>query len=139
MGRKLVVTVSGVMLASSLLSFAGVANATASGGESAAPPPYECAANRLCIYMDNDGKGKAFNMQLGARNLADVGLNDQTSSVYNLSSKIFCLYEHAGGGGRILGISPNFKGNIGPRYNFNDITSSVGTANAEKKCDRAVP
>jgi hypothetical protein len=109
---------------------------------------YDCSSGWFCTYDSTDGAVTSsqhhYNFQLGARDLTEIRYdgttyNDKISSVYNLTNHIMCLYEHANGQGRILPIGPNFRGAVGPRYNFENITSSVGSANSRGVCDRTVP
>ncbi|MFS8097714.1 peptidase inhibitor family I36 protein [Lentzea alba] len=105
-----------------------------------------CTTGQFCTWDSPEGTGKpSFAMRKGANNLADVKVdgggdyNNRISSVHNLSGKVFCLYEHLGGKGRSLPISKGYRSVIPAKYNFNNITTSVGPADSTGKCDGTVP
>ena len=111
-----------------------------------APDAFVCTTGQFCTWDSPEGTGRpAFHMREGANNLADVKVdgggnyNDRISSVHNLSGKVFCLYEHLSGKGRSLAISKGYRSAIPAKYNFNNITTSVGPADGSGKCDGTVP
>lgn len=121
---------------------AGTTAATpASADATAAEEPFSaCSAGWFCTWDSEQGIGqKRMNFQEGARDLAENNYNDMISSVYNRSNQVFCLYEHSYGDGRHLAISVGYKARIPDRYNFRDITSSIGAANSTGHCDGDVP
>ncbi|WP_439376809.1 peptidase inhibitor family I36 protein [Amycolatopsis lexingtonensis] len=111
-------------------AFAGTTNETAA---------FTCAPGWFCTWDAASGEGRGYNFQEGARDLMDLSYNDSISAVYNRSGQIFCLYEHAKGQGRSLAISLNYRSAIPAKYNFDNITSSIGAANSRGECDRDVP
>lgn len=120
-----------------------VAGMTASAGAAGAATEaaaFECTTGWFCTWDSPEGTGSPhFNFRSGARNLQDLGYNDKISAVHNLSDRVFCLYEHLSGKGRSLAISRNYRGAIPAKYNFNNITSSIGPANGAGACDGTVP
>ncbi|ANZ41729.1 hypothetical protein BBK82_43080 [Lentzea guizhouensis] len=89
----------------------------------------QCPDGYFCVWENADGTGRFARFQLGSPNLAvPIGgyvFNDEISAVWNRTNRIWCLYEHAHYGGRLLRIAADWRGPIGPRYDFNDIVSSL--------------
>ena len=132
--RRIVSAIVGVVFVAG-----GVTAATGHAGAAEAAA-FECTTGRLCTWDSPEGTGSPhYNFQQGARNLADLDYNDKISSVHNLSGRVFCLYEHLSGKGRSLAISRGYRSAIPAKYNFNNITSSIGPATATGVCDGTVP
>lgn len=133
--RKFISVVLGMTcVVAGMIATTGAANAASEADA------FECTTGRLCTWDSPEGTGSPhYNFQSGARNLEDLNYNDKISSVHNLSGRVFCLYEHLSGKGRSLAISRNYRSAIPAKYNFNNITSSIGPANGAGVCDGTVP
>ncbi|MFC5055793.1 peptidase inhibitor family I36 protein [Saccharothrix xinjiangensis] len=91
----------------------------------------DCPAGYFCVWEHADGTGHWARFQTGSLDLTvPVGsfvFNDKISSVWNRTSRIWCLYENINRGGAVLRIAAGWgPGPIGPRYEFNDRVSSLG-------------
>ncbi|MEU4745342.1 peptidase inhibitor family I36 protein [Actinosynnema sp. NPDC023658] len=90
----------------------------------------DCPAGYFCVWEHADGTGHWARFQTGSPDLTvPIGsfvFNDQISSVWNRTSRIWCLYENINHGGAVLRIAAGWgPGPIGPRYDFNDKVSSL--------------
>ncbi|MEV8441860.1 peptidase inhibitor family I36 protein [Actinosynnema sp. NPDC051121] len=90
----------------------------------------DCPAGYFCVWEHADGTGHWARFQTGSPDLTvPIGgfvFNDEISSVWNRTSRIWCLYENTNYGGSVLRIAANWgPGAIGPRYEFNDKVSSL--------------
>jgi hypothetical protein len=89
----------------------------------------DCPSGYFCVWEHADGTGHWARFQTGSPDLrVPIGgsvFNDKISSVWNRTSRIWCLYENIGYGGAGLRIGVNWRGPLGPGYNFNDRVSSL--------------
>jgi hypothetical protein len=90
----------------------------------------DCPAGYFCVWENADGTGHWARFQTGSPDLTvPIGgfvFNDEISSVWNRTSRIWCLYENIDYGGTVLRIAAGWgPGAIGPRYGFNDKVSSL--------------
>ncbi|MGY6658585.1 peptidase inhibitor family I36 protein [Amycolatopsis sp. TRM77291] len=114
-----------------LVALATVAPATAA---QASPAPQkggasitaysDCPSGWFCAWEHADGQGRMARFQVGSADLRGQNLNDQISSVWNRTNRIWCTYIDINYGGAGWRVAVNWRGNTGP-YNRNDNISSL--------------
>lgn len=104
---------------------------TQTSDEPAATSFAQCPSGRFCVWTNADGTGYFAKFEWGSPDLANpIGghvFNDEISSVWNRTGYKWCLYEHKdwSPSGRIMGIG-DYMGTVGgPRYSFDNLTSSL--------------
>ncbi|RSN60671.1 hypothetical protein DMH01_15390 [Amycolatopsis sp. WAC 04182] len=122
---------TGFCTALGLATAAAVAPATTA---QAAPAPQEggvsitaysdCPSGWFCAWEHADGQGRIVRFQVGSADLRGQNFNDQISSVWNRTSRIWCTYTDINYGGLGWRVAVNWRGNTGP-YNRNDNISSL--------------
>ncbi|PSL47149.1 peptidase inhibitor family I36 [Saccharothrix carnea] len=89
----------------------------------------DCPSGYFCVWEHADGTGHWARFRTGSSDLTvPIGgfvFNDEISSVWNRTSRIWCLYENIDYGPPALRIAVNWRGPLGPRYDFNDKVSSL--------------
>ncbi|MFB6894099.1 peptidase inhibitor family I36 protein [Kitasatospora sp. NPDC056327] len=83
----------------------------------------DCPVDWFCVWEHVDGGGRMARFQTGSDNLGDFNLNDQVSSVWNRTGKLWCTWLNINRDGATWPVG-NWRGNTS-QYNRNDNISSL--------------
>ncbi|MGY6653695.1 peptidase inhibitor family I36 protein [Amycolatopsis sp. TRM77291] len=129
--KKLFATIAAGAALSAGVAFAGTASAETTAG--AAPASQEggvsitaysdCPSGWFCAWEHANAQGRMVRFQTGSANLQGQNFNDQISSVYNHTNRIWCTYTDANYGGTLWRVSVGWHGNV-PAH-MNDRISSL--------------
>lgn len=84
----------------------------------------DCPANWFCVWTGTGGTSTMARFQAGDANLANLGMNNNISSVWNRTGALWCLYDGTNYQGDGLTVPAGWYGNLSP-YGFDNKASSL--------------
>lgn len=129
--KKLFATIAAGAALSAGVAFAGTASAETTAGTTPASQEggvsitaySDCPSGWFCAWEHANAGGRMVRFQTGSADLRGQNFNDQISSVYNRTSRIWCTYTDANSGGTPWRVSVGWRGNV-PAH-MNDRISSL--------------
>jgi len=120
--RRLFVVVALAILASAVPSVASASTTDL----------HDCPDDYFCVWEDASGNapyGPFAKFRIGSNDLARAisghVFNDHITYVWNRTTRLWCLFKDAKYVGNPLRISVEWQGQLGPRYGFDNIVSSL--------------
>jgi peptidase inhibitor family I36 len=90
---------------------------------------HDCPDDYFCVWEDANATGPFAKFQVGSPDLAKAisghVFNDRVTYVWNRTTRLWCLFKDAHYVGYPLRISVEWQGPLGPRYNFDNLVSSL--------------
>jgi Peptidase inhibitor family I36 len=90
---------------------------------------HDCPDDYFCAWEDSGASGHFVKFQTGSDDLARAisghVFNDRLTYAWNRTTRLWCLYKDAGYAGTPLRISVEWQGELGPRYGFDNVVSSL--------------
>ncbi|AUI60211.1 hypothetical protein BKN51_19750 [Amycolatopsis sp. BJA-103] len=77
----------------------------------------DCPSGWFCVWEHANGQGRMIRFQTGSADLRGQNANDQISSVYNRTSRIWCTYTDINYGGTLWRVSAGWRGNVPSQLN----------------------
>ncbi|MGW4527342.1 peptidase inhibitor family I36 protein [Amycolatopsis sp. NPDC004378] len=90
---------------------------------------HDCPDDYFCVWEESNATGHFAKFQTGSPDLAKAinnhVFNDRISYAWNRTTRLWCLFKDAKYVGTPLRISVEWQGPLGPRYNFDNVVSSL--------------